>query len=50
MKLDEVAALDWSKNDGLISFDESVRQLFRAGLISRQVAEHNVRDVGFLNR
>ncbi|HZN34518.1 MAG TPA: PilT/PilU family type 4a pilus ATPase [Pirellulaceae bacterium] len=39
-----------SKGEGLISFDESVRQLFRAGLITRQIAEQNVRDLGYLNR
>lgn len=39
-----------SKGEGLVSFDESVRQLFRDGLITRQVAEQNVRDVGYLNR
>jgi Tfp pilus assembly pilus retraction ATPase PilT len=39
-----------SRDDGMVSFDESVRQLLRGGHISRQVAEHNVRDVGFLNR
>jgi len=39
-----------SKGDGLVSFDESVRQLLRSGQITQQVAEHNVRDVGYLNR
>jgi twitching motility protein PilT len=39
-----------SKSEGLVSFDESVRALFRAGQISRAVAEHNVRDIGYLNR
>jgi twitching motility protein PilT len=39
-----------SKGDGLVSFDESVRQLLRSGQISRQVAEQNVRDLSFLNR
>jgi hypothetical protein len=34
----------------MVSFDESVRQLLRAGKISREVAEHNVRDVSFLQR
>jgi twitching motility protein PilT len=36
--------------DGMISFDESVRQLLRAGKISREVAERNVTDVSLLNR
>ncbi len=39
-----------SREDGMVSFDESVRQLLRAGKISRQVAEQNVRDVMYLNR
>jgi twitching motility protein PilT len=39
-----------SKGDGLVSFDESVRQLLRSGLITRPVAEQNVRDLSFLNR
>jgi twitching motility protein PilT len=36
--------------DGMISFDESVRQLLRAGKISREVAEKNVNDAASLNR
>ena len=39
-----------ARDDGMLSFDESVRQLLAAGQISREVAEHNVRDVAFLNR
>ena len=39
-----------SRDDGMVSFDESVRQLLRAGKITRAVAEHNVRDVSLLNR
>jgi twitching motility protein PilT len=39
-----------SREDGLLSFDESVRKLLEAGLISRAVAEKNVRDPSFLNR
>jgi twitching motility protein PilT len=39
-----------SRDEGMVSFDESVRQLFRARKITRAVAEHNVRDVGVLNR
>ena len=34
----------------MVSFDESVRELFRNGLITRQIAEQNVRDLGYLNR
>jgi twitching motility protein PilT len=37
-------------DDGMISFDESVRQLWQEGKITREVAEHNVRDVAYLNR
>jgi twitching motility protein PilT len=32
------------RNDGMVSFDESVRLLLRAGQISRAVAEQNVRE------
>jgi twitching motility protein PilT len=39
-----------SREDGMISFDESVRQLLRAAKISRAVAEKNVRDISLLNR
>lgn len=39
-----------SRDEGMISFDESVRQLLRAGKISRAVAEQNVRDVTYLSR
>jgi twitching motility protein PilT len=38
------------RDDGMLSFDESVRQLLRAGKITREVAEHNVRDVNVLHR
>ena len=38
------------RDDGMVSFDESVRQLLRARKISRAVAEQNVRDVSQLNR
>jgi twitching motility protein PilT len=38
------------REDGMLSFDESVRQLLRANKITRAVAEHNVRDVALLNR
>jgi twitching motility protein PilT len=36
--------------DGMVTFDESVRQLFRAGKISRAVAEQNVSDTSLLFR
>jgi twitching motility protein PilT len=39
-----------SREDGMISFDESARQLLEAGKISREVAEKNVRDPAFLGR
>jgi twitching motility protein PilT len=39
-----------SREDGMVSFDESVRVLLKAGQITREVAEQNVRDVSFLNR
>ncbi|HMC90114.1 MAG TPA: PilT/PilU family type 4a pilus ATPase [Gemmataceae bacterium] len=39
-----------SRDDGMLSFDESVRQLLRAAKITREVAEQNVRDVSMLNR
>jgi twitching motility protein PilT len=38
------------RDDGMVCFDESVRQLLRAGKISREVAEQNVRDASFLGR
>ena len=38
------------REDGMISLDESVRQLLRAGKITRPVAEQNVRDLTVLNR
>lgn len=39
-----------ARDDGMLSFDESVRQLLRAGKITRAVAEQNVRDVSVLGR
>jgi twitching motility protein PilT len=39
-----------SRADGMVSFDESVRQLLKAGKITRTVAEQNVRDVNMLSR
>jgi twitching motility protein PilT len=38
------------RDDGMVSFDESVRQLLRAGKITREIAEQNVREVSLLNR
>jgi twitching motility protein PilT len=38
------------REEGMVSFDESVRQLFRAEKITRAVAEQNVRDVSMLSR
>src|SRR6478736_4800044 len=34
-----------NRDEGMLSFDESVRVLLKAGKITREVAEHNVRDV-----
>jgi twitching motility protein PilT len=42
--------LTTGREDGMISFDESVRQLFVAGKISQKVAEQNVSDRSFLYR
>lgn len=36
------------RDEGMFTFDESVRQLLRAGKITRAVAEENVRDVNYL--
>jgi twitching motility protein PilT len=38
------------RDEGMVSFDESVRQLLRAEKITREVAEQHVREVSFLNR
>jgi twitching motility protein PilT len=38
------------REEGMISFDESVRQMLRAGKITRAVAEQNVRELSMLNR
>jgi len=38
------------KEEGMVSFDESIRQLLRAGKISREVAERNVREPSMLAR
>jgi twitching motility protein PilT len=39
-----------NREDGMISFDESVRQLLQAEKITRAVAEQNVRELAVLNR
>jgi twitching motility protein PilT len=36
------------RDDGMFTFDESIKQLLRAGKISRSTAEQNVRDVNYL--
>jgi twitching motility protein PilT len=38
------------RDEGMISFDESIRQLYRDGKISREIAEAQVRDRAFLTR
>jgi twitching motility protein PilT len=38
------------REDGMVSFDESVRQLLRAEKITREVAEQNVREASMLTR
>jgi twitching motility protein PilT len=38
------------RDSGMVSFDESVRLLLRAGKITREVAEQNVREPSLLNR
>jgi twitching motility protein PilT len=38
------------RDEGMVSIDESVWQLLRAGKISREVAEQNARDVSLLKR
>jgi len=38
------------REEGMVSFDESVRTLWRAGMITREVAEQNVREMAVLNR
>ena len=38
------------RDEGMVSFDESVRQLLLAGRISREVAEQNVRELAVLYR
>ncbi len=38
------------REDGMLSFDESIRQLLRAGKITQGVAAENVADATMLNR
>ena len=38
------------RDEGMLSFDESVRQLLQAGRISWEIAERNVRDPSMLRR
>ncbi len=38
------------REEGMVTFDESVRRLLKAERITRAVAEQNVRDVALLNR
>ena len=38
------------REDGMVSFDESVRQLLRAGKITDEVARHNMRETSLLDR
>jgi twitching motility protein PilT len=38
------------RDEGMVSMDESVRQLLRSGKITREVAEQNVRDASVLGR
>jgi len=39
-----------NRDEGMLSFDESVRLLMRAGKITRETAEQNVRELAVLNR
>jgi twitching motility protein PilT len=39
-----------NRDEGMLSFDESVRLLLKAGKISRETAENNVRELAVLNR
>lgn len=54
IRLGKVESIDnyllTGREDGMVSFDESVRQLLRGGHITRQVAEQNMRDVTLLER
>src|SRR5439155_13913352 len=42
--------LQTGRAEGMVTFDESVRQLLRAGRITRAVADQNVSDTGLLHR
>ena len=54
IRLNKIESIDnyllTGREDGMVSFDESLRQLLRAGKITREVAEQNVRDMSMLNR
>jgi twitching motility protein PilT len=54
IRLNKVESIDnylvTCRADGLLSFDESVRQLFAAGKITREIAEKNVTTVSVLGR
>lgn len=39
-----------NRDDGLVSFDESIRQLWEAGEITRETAEANIRELSMLDR
>src|SRR3954452_13325029 len=39
-----------NRDEGMISFDESIRRLLKAGKVTREVAERNVREPSLLNR
>ena len=39
-----------ARDDGMMSFDESIRLLYKAGKITRETAEQHVRDATYLNR
>jgi twitching motility protein PilT len=53
IRLNKIESIDnyliTCRADGMVSFDESVRQLLRAGKISRETAEKNVGDASLLN-
>jgi twitching motility protein PilT len=38
------------RDEGMLSFDESVKQLFRAGRITEEIAAQNVREMSILHR
>ena len=42
--------LQTGREDGMVSFDESIRQLLKAEKITHRIAEQNVRDITLLNR